>query len=196
MRASDADRERVAKILHDAMAEGRLTVAELDDRLRTVYAAKTFGELVPVTSDLPVPGPLPVTAPRGDHIARLGGTPTGSTSIAIMSGADRKGSWVVPARYNAVAIMGAVDLDLTQARFTTRETVITVFAFWGGVDIVVPDDVDVRVDGVGIVGAFDNRVRDNSAPEGSPVVRIAGVAIMAGVDIRRPKRTRRDQVEP
>jgi Domain of unknown function (DUF1707) len=33
MRASDADRERVAKILHEAMAEGRLTIPELEERL-------------------------------------------------------------------------------------------------------------------------------------------------------------------
>jgi len=46
--------ERVAKILHDAMAEGRLTVSELEERLDKVYAAKTFGELEPLLRDLPV----------------------------------------------------------------------------------------------------------------------------------------------
>ena len=49
MRASDADRERVAQVLHKAMAEGRLTVSELDERLAGLYQAKTFGELVPFT---------------------------------------------------------------------------------------------------------------------------------------------------
>jgi len=42
MRASDADRERVAKVLHEAMGEGRLTLAEVEERLQAVYAAKTL----------------------------------------------------------------------------------------------------------------------------------------------------------
>jgi len=46
LRASDADRERVAQILHNAMGEGRLTLAELDERLQQTYAAKTLGDLV------------------------------------------------------------------------------------------------------------------------------------------------------
>ena len=43
MRASDADRERVAQVLHNALSEGRITVNELEERLSTVYAAKTLG---------------------------------------------------------------------------------------------------------------------------------------------------------
>src|SRR4051812_46245507 len=60
MRASDADRERVAQVLHKAMADGRLTVSELDERLAGLYRSKTFGELVPFVRDLPdVPTPMP-----------------------------------------------------------------------------------------------------------------------------------------
>src|SRR5437899_9080818 len=53
MRASDADRERVAEVLRTAAAEGRLRLDELDERLATVYAARTYAELEPVTHDLP-----------------------------------------------------------------------------------------------------------------------------------------------
>ena len=52
MRASNADRERFAKVLHDAMADGRLTVSEMEERLDRVYAAKTYGELTPLLRDL------------------------------------------------------------------------------------------------------------------------------------------------
>lgn len=193
LRASDADRERIAQILHSAMGEGRLELRELEERLETLYAAKTIGELAPLTADLPVPSPnSPAQAAQRAVSNRIGGTPTSTTSIAILSGADRRGPWVVPHRYTAVAIMGGVDLDLTEARFVERETVINVLAIMGGVDIIVPEDVNVRVDGVGILGAFDNRAA-SLAPEGSPLVRITGIALMGGVDVKPPKRKRRDR---
>ncbi|MER7450774.1 DUF1707 domain-containing protein [Nocardia beijingensis] len=53
VRASDADREKIIDRLRLAMNEGRLSLAEFDDRLQQVYAAKTYGELTPLLSDLP-----------------------------------------------------------------------------------------------------------------------------------------------
>ncbi|WP_051407517.1 DUF1707 domain-containing protein [Nocardia sp. CNY236] len=55
LRASDADREKIIDQLRQAIAEGRLSLPEFDERLRQVYAAKTYGELTPLLSDLPVP---------------------------------------------------------------------------------------------------------------------------------------------
>lgn len=63
LRASDADRDRVADILRDALAEGRLTTEEHSERLDGVYAAKTVGELEPYVRDLPAPGAAAVAAP-------------------------------------------------------------------------------------------------------------------------------------
>lgn len=57
MRAADADRERIAQWLRHALDEGRLTLDELDLRLRDVYAAKTFGELDQLVADLPAVTP-------------------------------------------------------------------------------------------------------------------------------------------
>ena len=56
LRASDADRERVANTLREAAGDGRLTMEELDERLDAVYAAKTYAELEPITRDLPAAG--------------------------------------------------------------------------------------------------------------------------------------------
>jgi hypothetical protein len=53
LRASDADRERVAFALQTAVSEGRLTLEEFDERVASVYAARTYGDLAAVTSDLP-----------------------------------------------------------------------------------------------------------------------------------------------
>jgi uncharacterized protein DUF1707/cell wall-active antibiotic response 4TMS protein YvqF len=201
MRVSNDDRERVAKVLHDAMAEGRITVNELEERLDTVYAAKTFGDLQPVTADLPVgqtraPAvPQSVPQPPVPASGRVGGRGTSSTAIAIMSGADRKGVWTVPPTFTAFAMMGGVELDLTQARFEDAETTIQAFAIMGGVDIYVPEDVEVQVNGFGFMGAFENRVRENTAPPGAPLVKINGFALMAGVEVKRRKPSKRDRRE-
>ena len=53
LRASDADRDQAVGILCTAAGEGRLTLAELDGRLEAALTARTIGELVTVTADLP-----------------------------------------------------------------------------------------------------------------------------------------------
>ncbi|MEV7005441.1 DUF1707 domain-containing protein [Streptosporangium sp. NPDC051022] len=53
MRASDGDRDKVAGVLREHYAQGRLSVEEFDERLEQLYASKTYGELARLTSDLP-----------------------------------------------------------------------------------------------------------------------------------------------
>jgi hypothetical protein len=53
LRASDADREAVVRRLRRAVGEGRLTVDEFDERAAAAYAARTLGDLDPLTTDLP-----------------------------------------------------------------------------------------------------------------------------------------------
>jgi hypothetical protein len=53
LRASDAERERIADRLRKSHAEGRLDLAEFQERLEQCYAAKTLGELSQLVRDLP-----------------------------------------------------------------------------------------------------------------------------------------------
>jgi hypothetical protein len=62
IRASDADRDRVTARLREHFAEGRLTQAELDERITAALNAKTLGDLRRVTADLPEPGVAPWAA--------------------------------------------------------------------------------------------------------------------------------------
>jgi Domain of unknown function (DUF1707)/2TM domain len=61
LRIGDADRDRVAERLRTAAGEGRLSPAELEERLEAAFAARTEAELRPLVADLPAP----VAAPRG-----------------------------------------------------------------------------------------------------------------------------------
>ncbi|GAB3464783.1 DUF1707 SHOCT-like domain-containing protein [Actinophytocola sediminis] len=196
MRVSNDERERVAQFLHNAMAEGRLTVSELEERLDKVYEAKTYGDLEPITRDLPAgQQPTAMQAPASQALPvpanRVGGRGTSSTAIAVMSGAERKGVWTLPPTFNAVAFMGGVEIDLTDARFEDAETTIQAFAMMGGIEIYVPEDVTVQVNGSGFMGAFENKVSDQMQPRpGVPHIRITGLAFWGAVEVKRRKRKR------
>ena len=56
-RASDSDREEVAAELRQHHAEGRLSLAELEERLGAAFSARTLGELSSILGDLPQPPP-------------------------------------------------------------------------------------------------------------------------------------------
>lgn len=195
MRASHADRERVAQILHTALSEGRITVQELEERLDTVYQAKTLAELEPPIADLPkVPmGTLePATSREPVLDRRIGGAPGSAASVAVMSGASRKGAWVVPEQHNSFAFWGGIEIDLRDARFAERNSTITAVAIMGAIEIVVPPDVTVEVGGFGFMGAFETEDRENptgSPPPGAPVVRVNGFAFWGAVTvIRKPRK--------
>ena len=208
LRASDADREGVARVLQNAMAEGRLTATELQERLDTVYRAKTLSELEPVTWDLPghqdlvpkvptTPQRLtkaPPAAPSSSAAARIGGIPDVDRCRRDHVGPTRKGPWVVPRQFTALAIMGGVDIDLTQAGFAEADVTITAVAIMGGIDITVPDDITVIVSGIGFMGAFEDTAHVQGPP-GAPIVRINGIALMAGVEVHRPKNKGKGQIE-
>ncbi len=204
MRASDADRDAVAHLLREALAEGRLDPDEHSDRLDAVYRAKTLGELTPLTEDLPgtglAPGggSVPARAPSDFRSPRpvygagriVDLPPSSRTALVVMGGADRSGSWVVPPAFTAVAMMGGIDLDLREALFTQRETTIWIGTLMGGIGIIVPDDIQVRVHGLPIMGGFGIEGNTPSVVEpDAPIVHIRGVAMMGGVGVEyRPRK--------
>lgn len=191
MRISDADRHRVAEVLREAAGEGRLDLDELDERLEAAYAAKVYGDLVPILVDLPT-GQVdlpqvstPSLRPPGQPVPA--NVPTHESSLAILGGQDRKGTWAISPTHNAFSLMGGITLDLREAVFVARETVINATTIMGGIDIYVNASTRVIVEGVGIMGAFD-QARDKVEPElhaDSPVVRVKGLALMGGVSVAR-----------
>lgn len=195
LRASDADREHVADLLRQAASDGRLSLSELDERIDQLYAAKTYGDLEPVVEDLPgilpeLPAPArPPTAPESAVVPastdRVGGVPAGSRRKAVFSGFVQRGEWIVPVHYYVKAVFGGAELDLREAQFEEHEVRIEIKAVFGGVNIVVPDDVHVVVDGDGFFGAFAEEASRRQTAKGAPVVRIGGKAVFGGVNVRR-----------
>ena len=224
VRASDAERHETARILQQAFSEGRLTVDEFDARTSQAYQAQFRNELATLTVDLSparrqfdghpdpradadrqrdgeprsgVTGELhPEAADDRAPLRRVTGETGTSASIAVMSGCDRSGVWTIAGTHTTVALMGGVSIDLRRARLQSGEITIRAFAVWGGIEIVVPDDLHLVMDGFGLMGGFaeqsgtwkqDSRpVRQ--APPGAPTVRVTGLALMGGVSVRRVPR--------
>ncbi|MFE1174757.1 DUF1707 domain-containing protein [Streptomyces sp. NPDC058773] len=186
IRASDADRDRIAGILREALAEGRLDPEEHAERIDAVYRAKTVGELEPVVRDLPVAG---AGRPRQD----AGGSAYGPTApvpdqnlVAVFSAAVRKGRWRAPARINAVAFFGSVEIDLTEAVFPQQQIQINVTAVFGSVEIRVPENITLRSSGSGILGSFEVETHDAEDAD-APQVVVNGYAVLGSVEAK-PKR--------
>lgn len=217
IRASDQDRNRVAEALSHAFAQGQLDYEEFDQRTSTIWATKYRDELLAPLADLypdparildqqlpvvrpehtPVPPPQP-HARTGRSLQQVTGEPGGdSFSLAVMGGSDRSGSWLCAPTHTSVALMGGTSLDLRHARLGARETVIYAVALMGGVEIIVPEDVRVISEGVGVMGGFD--VSDHESvtlaqtdiPVDSPVIRLRGLGLMGGVEITRKARDAR-----
>ncbi|MBC2863533.1 DUF1707 SHOCT-like domain-containing protein [Streptomyces mexicanus] len=202
LRASDADRERVAEVLRDALAEGRLDMEEFEERLEAAYKARTYGELTPLTRDLPAgrhataPGTFSGTdpavslrkeaVPGGGWGGRVvGGEGSSSWAVAIMSGFQRKGTWTVPKRFTCFAFWGGGEIDLREANFADGEVEINCVAIMGGVEVIVPPGVEVVVRGIGIMGGFDHREEGVPGEPGAPRVVVTGFAFWGGVGVER-----------
>ena len=197
LRASDADRERVAEALREAYAEGRLTAEEHSERVDAVYASKTMGDLVPLTKDLPVHGSVHASVHRPSPAAGSG--PAWSAQpdlgparqenpqmIAVFGGAERRGRFRAGSLLRAVAVFGGVSIDLSEAVFDEPELVIHCTAVFGGVEIKVPPGVTLRGGGVGVFGGSDIKQQEGEGSS-APVVTVRTVCVFGGVSAERKK---------
>lgn len=137
IRIADADRERVAQRLRNALEEGRITVAELEERLTEVYAARFAAELLGPVADLP---PEPDAAPPPPA------TPSGPP-LVLQPGRLRRlrrtGGWAVPARLRVRSRIATVLLDFTAAEIAHPVVELEIELGAGTATVVVPDDATV-----------------------------------------------------
>ena len=84
---------------------------------------------------------------------------------------------------DATAMLGGCEIDLSDCGSAGEPAEIHTFAFWGGVELRVPDDWEVQVRGTAIMGAFEDKTR-GLASQGGKVLIVRGFAIMGGVEIK------------
>ena len=181
-------------VLSTAYAEGRLSREEHDERIDQLMAAKTFDDLIPITRDLVLVGPsTSVPAPRAPSrftIDTAGQNQVPDKMMAIFGGVTRSGRWRVRKNIQALALFGGMDLDLRDAIFESPVVEISGFWCFGGLDIKVPEGLDVQDQTAGVFGGTD--VRDIGVPaSGAPTLIIKGMTLFGGVSVRGPKPNKR-----
>ncbi|MER7682684.1 DUF1707 domain-containing protein [Streptomyces sp. NPDC096934] len=190
LRASDADRDRIADILREALAEGRLTSDEHAERVEGVLATKTVGELDQFVRDLPAahPGRGAAAYASAPNRPRPGAVPAepDENVVAVFSTAMRKGRWRAGRRIHAYAVFGSVEIDLSEAIFEYQQVAIKAISVFGNVEIRVPENVSLRSSGGGVLGNFEADTLDSGDPD-APVIYVEGLAVLGNVEAR-PKR--------
>jgi hypothetical protein len=181
LRASDADREKVVALLGDALADGRLTMAEHGDRVQQAYASRTLGELAVLTVDL---------LPAEQQPIRVDDRPL----HALFGSARRAGRWVAPARFPVTALFGSVELDLREAILQRSHIVIEANIVCGHVRLLIPEGVRVDVTSRMILSSRQLRVRTPPGEPGGPVIEIGGTAVLGSIQARTPRRKWRQRL--
>ena len=210
-RVSDLERENVAEVLREAAGEGRLSYTELEDRLESVYGAKTYGELIEVSKDLP--NGLTVPQYGNQASAQYGTQPqygiqpasqyggavveVGPPINVFLSDTKRIGGWLAPRRQEVHAVLGDVTLDYTEAQIPFDEVYLDVRCILADVKIRVPQNAIVHLEGNPVLGSiseqeagFGGVVEPATAPP--KTFHIRANAVLGDIKIRRgPRLTKR-----
>jgi predicted membrane protein len=112
---------------------------------------------------------VPATAGDLDVVQILGGTKRG------LAGSDFKEGQVL-------VFMGGCEIDLRGASMVKDEAVLDVFAFWGGIEVKIPDDWELVSRGTAVLGGFVDNSRHAAAAKKRLVM--TGMAIMGGVEVK------------
>jgi hypothetical protein len=166
---TDAERDVALELLRGASVDGRLTLEDLAERAELVHVARTRDDLASATAGLEV---APVPASEQVEEQR-----------AVLSSITRRGRWRLAPRSRFSAVLGSVDVDLREAIIPGAEAEIEVRAVLGSVEIVVPEGVEVRPTGGGVLSSQDVRVAD-TALAGAPVIRLKIGGALGSVSVR------------
>jgi len=183
LRASHADRDRIAEQLRVAAGDGRLTMEELDERLEKALSARTGSELAVLVTDLPevqAGSALAVPAKAKELV-----------QLEVSSGsAVREGRWVVPRTMDVKAGSGSVKLDLTQAVLTGPTLQIQATVRSGSLTIVTKPGIEVILDEVS-VNSGSAKVRQPKDAVSVPTVlrvEVSGSVRSGSITARPPRR--------
>jgi class 3 adenylate cyclase len=178
LRVSDADRDTVIELLQERTADGTLTLDEFAARVEGALTARTRRDLDAATRDLP--RAVTPTANRRS---------TTHTVVSVMAGAGKKGRWRCEERVVAVAVMGGCHIDFRGAEIDVDVVHVVAVAVMGGIDIVVPEGIEVGLGGLPIMGGKSMQVKDVPTLPGSPRILVHAYPIMGGVTVRsRPRK--------
>jgi predicted membrane protein len=106
------------------------------------------------------------------------------SGLAIMGGISRRSSSQDFKGADLTAIMGGCEIDLRQASIAEgAEAVIDVFAFWGGIELKVPEDWTVITRVTPLMGGVEDKTHAPQPPGAKRLV-IRGIVVMGGIGVK------------
>lgn len=176
MLASDSERDSAIALLREATAQGRLTLEDFSVRTTRALACRSRAELAELLRDLPAPRSVPAPLPAD-----------GVRELAVFGSVDRNGRWRVGHAVFAAAVFGTITLDLRGA--VIDEPLITIYSTvcFGSVDVIVPEGVEVQMEGPAVFGSQTVKLRYDPPAEGAPLVRVISRIFMGSVTVRGGK---------
>jgi hypothetical protein len=181
-------REQVIALLSDAFARDLLDVDDFERRLGLAHRAEAVAELESLVKDIePVEDAetVPATQALVPRTAASSRVRDKQLIVAIMGAAARKGTWTPARKLRVFTVMGRAELDFRDAAFAPGVTEVSIFALMGGAQIIVPPTLAVEMDGIAIMGGFDqsDRAPAHDLDPDRPLLRVTGFAMMGGVSI-------------
>lgn len=126
---------------------------------------------------------------------RAGGASDGQaqfSALAVMGGVSRRSSSQAFQGADLTAVMGGCEIDLRQASIAQgTEATIDVFAFWGGIEVQVPDDWTVVTRVMPFMGGVDDKTRVLPGPYEKRLI-VRGIVVMGGAGVKNGSRNRQD----
>ncbi len=186
-------RDQVIEQLKLHYAHNNLSVEEFEQRLERASEVNEKLALLEVVKDLPSISENSRSTAAGESSQaslNMGEVRQQQDLVAIFSGTERKGVWYPARNIKILAAFGGIDLDFSQALLPPGDTYIDGMCVFGGVDIIVPEGVNIEVSGVPIFGGIDNKYGDQRIP-GAPTLHINAFALFGGIDIKPVKKRRR-----
>jgi hypothetical protein len=153
-----------------------LTLEELTQRIESVYGAKTRGELVRITEDLPERAPGTV-APVATGTRWL---------VSVFGDVTRSGSWRAEGTMRPVSVFGDVDLDLRGATVPSGRAEIRATSPFGNIDVLVPSGVEADVSVFTLFGSKKIAVTEGPRTPSTPVLRIRAFTLFGSVKVWTP----------
>jgi hypothetical protein len=197
LRASDAERDTAAAVVNNAMAEGRLTAEEHSERLDAIFSAKTRADLVPLLDDLPAARGVQQDIASAEPAGAVPSSRRAGRMIAILGGVSRKGTWHPEPVMTILTVLGGAELDFRDAVLPGKEIVLRATSVLGGIEVTVPPEMRVVDSGSAILGGREIAGNsDEALSPDAPVLRIEGVCVLGGIEVKRkarklPKQLRR-----
>jgi hypothetical protein len=177
-------RDATIATLCEHFALDNIEADQLESLIDQAHLARTADELDALLTGLPTASQSPTL-----DVLPAAQVEKEALIVAVMGGSERKGAWSVARTNRVIAVMGGAMLDFRSVRLPPGTTEVQILAIMGGVEIIVPPEMRVSSDGIGIMGGFEHAGDPDPAGAGAnaPLLRVTGLALMGGVEITQRK---------